>query len=494
MHFKNYLIVSIIFLFGYLVTNCTDSLVIPPEELNNLPKTTIGIANSSSKVFAPSDTVGIFCRVTDKDPIDTLFSFNWESEFGTFLKTSAENEKIDTTEWIAPGEDGVYDIRVLVSDGISEVADTLTVIVQTDPEKPAQPYNPKPANHSANLGIYQILKWELITSTVGITYDLYFGVDEQPALYDNNLTTLRDTMDNLEYNTQYFWKVVAKRDDTTFTPGSIWTFTTRRELEGGDASKFEFVDVAAGEFTSREKDSLETKVIDYSYKIMKYEVTNSEYKAFLDEVISDSLIKNKENKLYGYFDGNDFIDAGSYLLINMDSKKSRLKFDGSTVSIEAGFEEHPVTMVTWFGARLFAKYYNCKLPTFDEWEKAARGNTGFDYPWGDEISLSNCNYIDSLGRGVNGTLPVGSYNGASFTYNNGDKDTTIITVDSPSQFNCYDMAGNAWEWTATNSAKSFEVAGGSWYMPYYAQYSWQTYAYDAEVTLSYIGFRIIKKD
>lgn len=485
MNFKKYSVISVIVFISFLFSFCTDSLVIPPEDLNNLPKVKIGFIGTQS-VYAPADTLTLHCKPTDQDKDDVLFTIKWISEYGHFIRSEAVNVVGDTTNWIAPAEEGVYNILVSASDGLAEVFDTATVVVQNDPEKPSQPFNPSPENNSFGLGIYQILQWKLLSSSQDIKYDIYFGKDANPGLYDTSIAVLRDTVENLSFNTQYFWRVVAKKDDSTFTSSETWTFTTRSELVGGDASKFEFITINSGNFKSGSKDSIITKKIEYDYQIMKYEVTNKEYKEFLEEVISDTLITVDDNKLYAYYDGNDYINPGSYLLIDLQSEKSKIKYDGSSLSIEAGYENHPVTMVTWFGANLFATYYNCSLPTGDEWEKAARGNTDYNFPWGDEIDSTRANYKYSQ-NSLNDTQPVGSYNGQSL---NG-----IQTVDSPSQYGCYDMAGNVWEWTLESAAASFYVNGGSWLVNYYEpEYCWQTYAYDAGVTYPYIGFRIVKRN
>jgi toxoflavin biosynthesis protein ToxD len=70
-----------------------------------------------------------------------------------------------------------------------------------------------------------------------------------------------------------------------------------------------------------------------------------------------------------------------------------------------------------------------RLPTEAEWEKAARGEYGNEWPWGNEFDKNRCN--SSEGRQRN-TTPVNSYSPQG---------------DSP--YGCADMAGNVWEWTHT---------------------------------------------
>ena len=107
--------------------------------------------------------------------------------------------------------------------------------------------------------------------------------------------------------------------------------------------------------------------------------------------------------------------------------------------------DHPVVWVTCQDAAAYASYVGGRLPTFAEWQYAARGADDKVFPWGSEIDRPRCNTAE-LGAGT--TTPVVSFR------------------DGASPFGCYDMVGNVWEWTDTayDDAGNFRVAcGGAWY-------------------------------
>jgi toxoflavin biosynthesis protein ToxD len=96
--------------------------------------------------------------------------------------------------------------------------------------------------------------------------------------------------------------------------------------------------------------------------------------------------------------------------------------------------DHPVIGVAWEEATAYCRWLgerlglDVRLPTEDEWERAARGGDGREFPWGQEYRTGLANLVD---LGVGATVPVGSF------------------PDGASPFGVLDMAGNADEWTST---------------------------------------------
>ncbi len=146
-----------------------------------------------------------------------------------------------------------------------------------------------------------------------------------------------------------------------------------------------------------------------AFWIDRTEVTNAQYAVFL-------------NTLGGYraaCDGQDCAET------QREDKYSRLILRDGQIAVEGGFEEHPVTQVSWYGARSYCAWAGARLPTEAEWEKAARGTDGRLYPWGDgepgceQAAFGTCSH----GTVATGSLPAGA-----------------------SPYGALDMAGNVWEW------------------------------------------------
>ena len=137
-----------------------------------------------------------------------------------------------------------------------------------------------------------------------------------------------------------------------------------------------------------------------TFYIDRYEVTNAEYKQFVDANPlwqKDRIPSEYHNGDYlKHWEGNNY-------------PKSK--------------ENHPVVYISWYAAMAYAEWAGKRLPTEAEWEKAARGGlVEKAYPWGNSIDPSKANYSAE----IEDTTPVGNY--------------------PANAYGLYDMVGNAWEW------------------------------------------------
>lgn len=144
---------------------------------------------------------------------------------------------------------------------------------------------------------------------------------------------------------------------------------------------------------------------------------------------------------------------------------------------------YPVFGVTLEEARGFAKWAGKRLPTEDEWERAARYIDGRTWPWGDKAALEDsripCHCLDSA-VDESGRVTVSEVG----KYPNGDSPEGVS-----------DLAGNVWEWTSTavdkGGRKLFVLKGGSFLTPPEACRGSNRLLDDPELGSMDVGFRCV---
>ena len=220
--------------------------------------------------------------------------------------------------------------------------------------------------------------------------------------------------------------------------------------------------------------------------INKYPVTNLEYADFLNQYLEKYPQRGADVARYYDLSANDSI----------------IYYDTGVYKVDPLYENHPVVNVTWYGADAYCRFFDMRLPTEAEWEKAARGMDGRIFPWGDSADSSRANYWDSQDPYDNSTTPVGFYNGQYYQ--------GFQTRDGKSYFGAYDMAGNVKEWTADWYLRNYysqaprvnppgpregskKVIRGGGYL-FHREQLRVTYRYSMppDKTANFVGFRCVK--
>ncbi|MDX1524617.1 MAG: SUMF1/EgtB/PvdO family nonheme iron enzyme, partial [Anaerolineae bacterium] len=225
----------------------------------------------------------------------------------------------------------------------------------------------------------------------------------------------------------------------------------------GDPRLGQIVTVRAGKFLMGEGGN-QHEIDLPDYRVGQYPVTNAEFGRFVEA--------------RGYNKREFWTDAGWQQKNKAAWTEPRWWDDG-----RYNQPNQPVVGVSWYECVAYCHWLNAetgrafKLPTEAEWEKAARGGGGQQYPWGTEFEAPRLNARDGE-QHVQATTPIGIY----------------PTGVSPNKI--YDAVGNVWEWCATKWGKDYPyntkedewseeylkgtdvrvLRGGSWgYLRYYAR-------------------------
>ncbi len=257
----------------------------------------------------------------------------------------------------------------------------------------------------------------------------------------------------------------------------------------------EFVEVSAGEFLYGEDRQI--REIPYRYWIGKYPVTNAQYSRFLAADGYEQQEWWSEHgwawRPGGYTTTVRHADERRWLAQRSNELRNRPFW---WQDIERGNSLLPVVGICFFEAAAYCNWlssqlhelpvtggknmptppgYGVRLPTEEEWERAARGRDGQEYPWSGDFDLTNANVYPEQGKAIGATAVCAYPRGVSPT-------------------GAWDMSGNVWEWTCSlwSPRKSPRLMrGGSWRNDKRSARCAVSVRRAPELFYSNIGFRIV---
>lgn len=282
-------------------------------------------------------------------------------------------------------------------------------------------------------------------------YHQLYAADGLPKTERVNLPSFQETC---QYLQQVREKVFAYLDVAPLADQArLWWFLLQHESQHGETiaivhrlqtrqpspvldcsspPPFDSIEIPGGcfEMGSHAIDALDNERPQHtvevsSYRIDRYPVTCGQYRQFIEA---------------GGYDNSRYWTKAGWQWLQRQTVRQPLHW-----SDNRGFDNHPVSGVSWYEASAYAQFAGKRLPTEAEWEKAARWNSQTQlsqrFSWGEDLpEAHHCNHNGDRG----GTTPVHAY------------------ADNVSPVGCADMMGNVWEWTTT----PFEGYEGFEFFPY----------------------------
>ncbi|MFC1707310.1 formylglycine-generating enzyme family protein, partial [Planctomycetota bacterium] len=215
----------------------------------------------------------------------------------------------------------------------------------------------------------------------------------------------------------------------TEKPVTIW--------DGGPGLEIEMVYVPPGDFLmgsddrQRDEQPMHSHSLPEGYYIARYEVTVAQFEAFVLKWGHKTEAERKKEFIW-VWNGTKNVRKPARSWRNPGFSQG---------------PDHPVVYVSWNDAKAFCERTGLSLPTEAQWEKAARGEKGLQYPWGDEFPRDGKKTANVADETAKQTL-------TSWTVVDGYDDGFVYTApvgtfpDGAAVCGALDMTGNVWEWCA----------------------------------------------
>ena len=276
-----------------------------------------------------------------------------------------------------------------------------------------------------------------------------------------------------------------------------------------------------------------TATITRTFFIGETEVTNALVAAVLQWAYDNDMFSSNSGD--DNFLGTSTVKYGGNELLDLDSPSCHIVFSSTlhSFSVEEGYENFPVVMISWYGAVMLCNwltemdYGNAdnvvyawvdngdgvwqddetdedasqggyRLPSADEWEYAARYVNGIDWLYGDHASGDETGACHDCGDVLGGQAPSLVFGNYAWYDDNSDtgsgNELHGIRLKTSNRLGLFDMSGNAREWCFTASGAYRIARGGGWNIGAESLQVGDAALVSAEAVSESTGFRLAKSE
>jgi formylglycine-generating enzyme required for sulfatase activity len=337
-------------------------------------------------------------------------------------------------------------------------------------DAPQIPHSPLPQHAEVAVDANPVLGWSCLDPDGdALLFDVYFGTAPSPGaaqLLSQNQTSFTFLPGQLDYETTYYWQVIAKDGFGHQQSGPVWSYTTEPP---------EFIMVTSGTFTMGQAGVYTPEhqvIISEDYWLGVNKVSNEQYLEALEWALNQGYLSVDAATVEAYGEVllelnspfSEIIYSSGELLLQEGNYNNTY---GPGFAYPGGYDpaDHPVKKVSWFGAACYCDWrsemeglqpfylgnwdqdgshnpYTAEgyhLPTEAQWEYAARYNDSRTFPWGENLpTCTSVNFAIGSNYCIGWTTPAGTYPAAA------------------SALGFLGMSGNLSEWVA------------DWHAPYSA--------------------------